>query len=240
MEALGYGSQGDELQRANRIIGQFITSCSHSMRGPLKSIAGLTHLLQGYKQHSEKDMELFLDLIGNTLLKMEQMLDGLEHFMENAKREPEYKTANFAEIVDRVLKRYDEEIRGAGLRVAVNIHQPVSTPLDAARLQLIISYLLVNAIQYRDHAKKVSWINISIESASEGYSIRIGDNGIGIAEEHHEKIFHLFYRACEISTGSGVGLYIVHEVVKKLRGVIRVSSEPGHGTVFEIVLPKAV
>jgi signal transduction histidine kinase len=60
---------------------------------------------------------------------------------------------------------------------------------------------------------------------------------LGIAPEHHEKIFEMFYRASEQSNGSGLGLYIVRETVTKLKGNIQVSSTPGLGSVFAITLP---
>jgi signal transduction histidine kinase len=66
----------------------------------------------------------------------------------------------------------------------------------------------------------------------------VEDNGVGIKPDHHEKIFDMFYRASENSKGSGLGLYIAREAVKKLGGQITVESELGKGTRFRIILPK--
>jgi signal transduction histidine kinase len=67
--------------------------------------------------------------------------------------------------------------------------------------------------------------------------IIVKDNGIGISKENQEKIFDMFYRVSENSVGSGLGLYIVKEIVEKLDGKIEVESEPGKGTAFSIHIP---
>jgi signal transduction histidine kinase len=76
-----------------------------------------------------------------------------------------------------------------------------------------------------------------IEETEDGVCIRIIDNGEGIGEEHCAKIFEMFYRASERSTGSGIGLYIVKEVVQKLRGNVSVNSEKYKGSEFVVQLP---
>ncbi|TAF63863.1 MAG: ATP-binding protein [Cytophagales bacterium] len=70
--------------------------------------------------------------------------------------------------------------------------------------------------------------------------IEISDNGQGISEEHVNKIFDMFYRASLNSEGSGLGLYIVKEAIKILKGSITVQSELGSGTVFTIELPNLI
>jgi signal transduction histidine kinase len=65
----------------------------------------------------------------------------------------------------------------------------------------------------------------------------VSDNGCGIRDESIGKIFDMFYRASSTSVGSGLGLYIVKEVVEALKGTIEVKSVFGKGTSFEIILP---
>jgi light-regulated signal transduction histidine kinase (bacteriophytochrome) len=76
----------NNLVRANEVINQFINSCSHSMRGPLKSINGLVNLLHRSKDYTEAETDTFLNLIEKTTQKMENMLDELEQLLENSKR----------------------------------------------------------------------------------------------------------------------------------------------------------
>ena len=67
--------------------------------------------------------------------------------------------------------------------------------------------------------------------------IEIADNGIGIEDQHLNKIFTLFYRATSSTTGSGLGLYIVKETVEKLGGYITINSKKSKGTVIKISIP---
>jgi hypothetical protein len=71
----------------------------------------------------------------------------------------------------------------------------------------------------------------------EGLQLLVEDNGIGIAPEQLPHIFQIFVRASERSGGAGIGLYVVKEVVEKLAGTIRATSQPGIGTRFLVTLP---
>jgi signal transduction histidine kinase len=66
------------------------------------------------------------------------------------------------------------------------------------------------------------------------------DNGIGIASEYQERIFELFFRATDVSEGTGLGLFIVKDTVEKLSGKIEVTSKLGEGTTFTINLPNQI
>lgn len=67
--------------------------------------------------------------------------------------------------------------------------------------------------------------------------IWVEDNGEGIAREYQERIFEMFYRGSNTSTGSGLGLYITKEAVEKLNGKIELTSEAGKGSTFTIMIP---
>ncbi|MDA9089869.1 HAMP domain-containing histidine kinase, partial [Maribacter arcticus] len=99
--------------------------------------------------------------------------------------------------------------------------------------------LISNAIKYQDKNKTNHFINISIATDNKKVTIVIEDNGIGISEKHLDKIFHMFHRVTSLSTGSGMGLYIVKETVEKLKGSIDVASELEKGTKFNIKIPNS-
>ena len=107
---------------------------------------------------------------------------------------------------------------------------------DRNRIQIILNNLLANAIRYRHPARKPE---VVVEAVLKGQFVQITvkDNGIGINEKHIGKIFDMFYRTSDTSSGSGLGLYIVRETIKKLNGSIDVVSHVNEGTSFTIVLP---
>jgi signal transduction histidine kinase len=226
-----------ELEKSKEVIGQFIRSCSHSMRGPLKSIAGLVGLLHTSKENSETNNQVFLDLIAKTTLKMEHMLDELEHFMENSNRSLTLKPTNPIEVLEGVLQQFDAETKSLGIKINQIIDQASPLYTDVPRLRLVISKLIENAIQFRDDTKAQTEITISFKVNQNNCTISIADNGIGIDPREKTNIFQLFYRATEKSSGAGIGLYVVREVVEKMGGSVMVCSTPGEGSSFVIDMP---
>ena len=71
-------------------------------------------------------------------------------------------------------------------------------------------------------------------------TITFEDNGIGIIEEFQESIFNMFFRATELSEGSGIGLYIVKQAIEKLGGKVHVKSTPDQGSIFTVKLPNLI
>ena len=142
-----------ELEKANMVINQFVTSCSHSMRGPLKSIEGLVNLLYQRNKYSQADATAFLDLIGQTAIKMENMLDELEQILENSNREMILKKIDWREIIDSVLTRYIKEINEGGVIVETSIIETIEFSSDLHRVHLILSHLIENAVQFQDPNK---------------------------------------------------------------------------------------
>jgi signal transduction histidine kinase len=224
-----------ELQKAKLVIGQFIASCSHSMRGPLKSIRGLVNLVQ--KNYSPEDATTFLELISCTANKMEHTLDELEHFLENSKRSVGFNLIDFHKLLNVVLDQYDEEINVKNIKIKVHIQQRVPFCSDVARLRIILENLLSNATQFQDVRKKKQTINVTVVVNDQTSIISVADNGIGISPENHLQIFQLFFRATERSSGTGVGLYVVKEAIEKMKGSICLYSALEKGATFRVILP---
>ena len=86
--------------------------------------------------------------------------------------------------------------------------------------------------------KTNQYIRLHYQISGRVFSIKVEDNGQGIPKEYHSKIFDMFYRANELSKGTGLGLYIVKEALVKLTGSINLDSTPGIGTIFTVRLPQ--
>ena len=114
---------------------------------------------------------------------------------------------------------------------------PKTVFIDKLRLTIIISNLLSNAITYSDSTKPQKTIEVFADVNNNNIEITVKDNGVGIDEQYHNKIFDMFFRASLESKGTGLGLYIVKEAVNKLNGKISVSSVLGQGTSVLVELP---
>jgi signal transduction histidine kinase len=226
----------DDLQKANEVISQFITSCSHSMRGPLKSIVGLVNLLQGGAEAGSSQTQL-LGMISKNTDRMEHMLDEMEHFLENAKRKVQTETVNSLETIEDLLSMQREAAKVVGVRCTTSVQYDAPCYADRSRIALILSNLVQNAICFRDETRTSPAIKVAIHSNSLNTILTVSDNGIGIDEEFHEKIFWLFFRASSKSNGAGIGLYVVSQAVEKMKGTISVQSVLRKGSTFTVTIP---
>jgi signal transduction histidine kinase len=128
--------------------------------------------------------------------------------------------------------RFDEiRVDSSGLS-----EQPVAT--DRMRLKIVLTNLLSNAIKFqRFDPLEPAHIRIRSTADEKGYTLVVEDNGEGIKYEHQLRIFDMFFRASTTSKGSGLGLYIVKEVMERLGGEVAVHSERGKGSSFSIRIP---
>jgi signal transduction histidine kinase len=108
--------------------------------------------------------------------------------------------------------------------------------VDKSRILTIMKNLIINAIKYRNNTIDC-YLNITATLKNNFLNVQIKDNGIGIPHEQQTKVFDMFYRASPTSSGSGLGLYIVIEMLGKINGKIWLKSTPGKGSVFTFEIP---
>jgi hypothetical protein len=121
------------------------------------------------------------------------------------------------------------------IRTEINGAKEVIT--DKLLVCIIIKNLIANSLTFRNPAKD-GLILIRLSVFDSYFEIEITDDGEGISDSIKDKISNMFYRGSELSTGSGLGLYIVRKIVDRLKGHIQFTS--GHGlTHFKVVLPQA-
>lgn len=226
-----------KLAQANTVIDKFISSCSHSMRGPIKTIRGLVNLISEEDRSEKKNSERMLELIQKTADQMEHVLIELEEFLENSKNELKVGRVDVNQIIGELRERFRSELAERSIEVSYQITEDATLVTDKDRLTTILTHILSNAISYSDPTKAKRKIVIEIRVFNSSYEISVKDNGIGIAPECLNKIFQLFYRGTERSNGAGIGLYVVKEVIEKMRGLISVQSQPNTGSNFLVWLP---
>lgn len=115
-----------------------------------------------------------------------------------------------------------------------------STFISDLGREIIMNNLISNAVKYHDNKNNDSFDSIKIRCNQTKAIIEVTDNGIGIAQKNHEEIFKMFHRATALSTGSGLGLYIVSEALEKLGGTIQLESELGKGSTFSLSIPNNI
>ncbi len=228
-------SNNDKLTKINRELDRFVYSASHDLRAPLTSIIGLINLSK--MEDNSPVIGEYLDLMKRSADKLDSFIQDLTNFSRNARTEIKYERVDFQEMVDAIFEQHKFMDNSKEANMQADIEQKVPFFSDNNRLQVVFSNIISNAVKYNSHLAEKSLVTIGIKVTTKEATIRIADNGMGIAQEHLEKIFEMFYRATDQKQGSGLGLYIVKETIEKLAGKVDVASEVGVGTSFTIRVP---
>jgi PAS domain S-box-containing protein len=237
-ELIRYNS---ELKKANSELDRFVYSASHDLRAPLKSILGLINITtKDVQEKADKDDKLGLlerlGMLNASAVKLDNFIEDILNYSRNARMEPETNEIAFDDLVHEINSNFKFlQEQNVDFQIINNVCETFYT--DKKRLSIILNNVISNAYKYSDHTKENPFINIIFTCDKDKAVIIVKDNGIGIAEADKDKIFDMFYRSTSLSTGSGLGLYIVKEAVEKLNGSYSVTSELGVGTEICIEIP---
>gem|GEM_PF-2638147 len=227
--------QFEELEKTNFELDRFAYSVSHDLRAPLSSILGLINVAE-----MEKSSELpFLGMIKGRVNHLDGFIKDILDYSRNARTELLNEEIDFLQIVEE--SKTNLKLAEGFDRLAIKLVQNNEAPFysDVSRMEIIFNNLISNSIKFQDKGKSNPTLSLKITTNQDSVEIIATDNGIGIADEHLNKIFDMFYRATDRAKGSGLGLYIVKETVAKLHGTIKVKSEIGEYTAIEIVIPNS-
>lgn len=224
-----------ELKKVNSALDAFVYSASHDLKAPLSSMKGLLDLM---KRDDPANAPEYISRMETSIDKLNQFVYDLVDYSRNAKMDLKILPVKINEKVKLLINelKYSEEAEG--IMFDLQLNAPAQILSDSFRLRIILSNLISNSIRYHDKQKNKKYIIIRTAVEKGNLILEVIDNGIGIAEEHHEKIFEIFYRANEKNrNGSGLGLFMVKEAVELMKGKIKVSSTENTGTKMTVSIP---
>jgi signal transduction histidine kinase/ligand-binding sensor domain-containing protein len=225
----------NELQKTISELDRFVYSASHDLSAPLKSVLGLLNIAKIDRKQGRTDE--YLEYIENSILKLEEVIRSLISYSRNSRLDVNKESFNLIELVQNVIEELAFLSTDKKINFEVDVDKDASLYSDRQRVNIILHNLINNAIKYADPEKTESLVRIAFEYQGNEAVITITDNGIGIEKKQIKKVFNMFYRASEKSSGSGLGLYIVQETLNTLDGKIVAKSKPGVGTEFTVKLP---
>jgi signal transduction histidine kinase len=224
-----------ELRKVNEALDRFVYSVSHDLRSPLSSILGLTNLAR--LTSDPKELEDILKMIQGRVTVQDHFIREIIDYSRNARTVVHDEHVDLKKLVDEVVDSLKYNVHAEKIKFVKRIPENVTLFTDKIRLTIILSNLVGNSIKYHDPRKEDPYIEIGF--SRDMNSVFVQDNGIGIMPEHKDKIFDMFYRGSDRSTGSGLGLFITKEAVTTIGGTIEVKSVYGEGSTFIIYLPSA-
>lgn len=226
----------------DKLKSEFISIASHQLRTPLTAIKWAIKMVldeeEGELNEAQKQMlykgyksnERIIVLV-NDLLDVSRIEEGRFGYS--------FGKADFVDSLENVVDNLEVRIHEKGIKFVVD--KPEQVPevyMDKQKMSLVLQNLLENAVKYTPEHGKIETL---VEVGEHFIKIRIKDNGVGIPKEDREKLFSKFFRAQNVirmqTEGSGLGLFIVKNIIKKHGGEITCNSEEGVGTEFVFTLP---
>ncbi len=229
----------EELKKINYELDAFVYSVSHDLRAPLTSVLGIVDIIE--EECSDKFINNHLNLVKESINKLDDFIKDIIENSNNSNLELKSEEINFYEILTQVIEKAKHNACvSKSLQFKIDFKNEIKFYSDKFRIKTILNNLIENAIQYQNPIEPNPLVSIEIDMSEKESTLLIKDNGIGICNEKIQNIFDIFYRGCKSSTGSGLGLYVVKEMITKLNGNIEVQSTPGIGTEFRMVVPNYI
>jgi signal transduction histidine kinase/CheY-like chemotaxis protein/CHASE3 domain sensor protein len=236
--------RAEELQRSSKYKSEFLANMSHELRTPLNSSLILAKLLaENPQENLSAEQVKFAESIysaGNDLLNLiNDILDISK--VEAGKLEIRPENTSVARLVEGLSGMFQPLAADKQLAFHVELQDgaPAMMFTDRQRLEQVIKNLLSNAVKFTEKGS----VSLSVAAApNDGIAFSVRDSGIGIANDQHESIFEAFRQADGTTNrrygGTGLGLSISRDLAALLGGSISVTSTPGQGSVFTLVLPQ--
>ena len=229
-----------ELTDLNNELEAFNYSISHDLRAPLRSMQGFARVLM-----DDPDNQLSADSkecarrIVRSGQYMDKLLYDLLHYSRLGRAPLEAGPVSLESVVNEVLTHLEQTIQTSKAKVEVRLPRVIAAA-HRTTLSMVLTNLIENAMKFTD-ASKTPVVRIWSEEKPDRVRLFVADNGIGIDQDHHEKIFGLFERLHDSSTypGTGVGLAIVRKGIERMGGRVGVESKKGEGSQFWLELPLA-
>jgi len=243
MKAFG----AEKLREVDRMKSRFFANISHEFRTPLTLIEGPARqiLTAETSNDAKENAGMIVKHTGRLLTLVNQLLDLSK--IESGEMKLRVQETDIAGIVRGVAAAFESSARRKGMECRVECaEEPVVGLFDRDAVEKVFTNLLSNAFKFTTEGGEVSVVVRTSQSPRPGVisdhvEISVSDTGIGIPPDQLDKVFDRFYQVDQSQTreqeGTGIGLSLTKELVELHKGEIRVTSEPGRGTTFTVVLP---
>ena len=232
-----FNQMSGRLKASFEQMRQFSTDVSHELRTPLTAIQGQLEValftasrkeqLQEAIENALQDVERLANLV-RALLLLSQSESGQIPMNKG--------TLDLTQLIEDLVDQFQIPAEAHDIKLTHSNKGPVFCEADRTQIERVVTNLLSNAIKYTPSG---GWVRARAEAAGANIRLVVEDSGVGIPKDHLPHIFNRFYRVPDPNPekGLGLGLSFVAAIVKAHGGEIRVDSEMGRGSKFEITLP---
>ena len=232
----------DDLRQAVRARDDFIAIAAHELRNPMTPIVGVAELALIAARKEGKCpprviilLERLQRLVQDYVRRATKLLDVTRLESGNLKLEPAATATDVSQLVLSIVHKYEAEAAHQHCALEHDIEADVSGLFDPLAVEQIIDNLVSNALKF-GAGKPVT---VRLRSNEHAASLEVQDGGIGMSFDQQDRIFGRFEQivAHHHGGGFGLGLWIANRLVGAMDGRITVSSRPGEGSTFTVMLP---
>jgi signal transduction histidine kinase len=216
-------------------IGQLAATVAHEINNPLAAIIANAQLLLRDHAGADEDTRESLQLIETAGVRAAKIVGNL---LESARRQrhEEFEEASLNQSILDALTMVQFEIKNRSIAIHLDLDERIPhIYANINQLKGVWLNLIINAMGAVETSNGT--IHISTRYEKQEFRIMVTDNGKGITPENQNRIFEPFFTTKEAGKGTGLGLYVSHQVIKEHRGTIHFETKPGAGTKFIIILP---
>lgn len=224
------------LELTNEELARFAYAASHDLKSPLNGIARLASFLrQDCNDALPEQGREYLAMIQTRIDRMGTLLEDLLQFSRVGWLEQEPETIDTGDLVQEILSLLPEASRFTVSLVGMQTISTFRVPLAQ-----VMRNLLDNAIKHHDRGH--GRIEVGCRDAGDQFEFCVRDDGPGVPEKHHERVFEMFQRlqTRDGSEGSGMGLALVRKIVANRGGEVAIESDGGRGTTIRFTWPKSI
>jgi two-component system, sensor histidine kinase and response regulator len=228
----------EELETMNKDLESFSYSVSHDLRAPLRSVIGYSKILEeDWFEKLDDSGRKALQCVQQNADKMNRLIDDLLQFSKLGRKDVLKTDVDAAMMVQSVLDDMNGSVKH---RAAVKIGTLFPAPADYSLIKQVWINLISNALKYSSK-KEFPHVNIGSENSGKEIVYFIRDNGAGFDMQYVDKLFSVFQRLHKESEfeGTGVGLALVHRIIKRHGGRVWAEGKPGEGATFYFSLPSS-
>lgn len=227
----------EESKAAEMLRREFVANVSHELKTPLTSISGFIETLQAGASEDPEIRHKFIDIIAIETARLKRLIEDLLVLsdIEN-RRESDGSEFDIKIAVENTVEALKPISQAKNVTVITELEENLKIVGSVDRFRQMMVNLIENAVKYSDEGGRI-WVKAAKGDGKITVSVR--DEGIGIAPEHHERLFERFYRVDKSRSkkagGTGLGLSIVKHIAVLFGASLKVESRVGEGTEFFVI-----
>ena len=231
----------EEYIDSNLQLENFAYMASHDLKEPLRIINGFSQLIKrNYYNKLDQIGKEYIDFITDGSKRMDALISALLNYSKINSDEVFFEELKVQDLLTLATNNLMKSIIEHKVSVNISHNMPATIIGNRDRLVQLFQNLLANAIKFRnDEGQLQPIIHIRCENKEDSWQFSVADNGIGIENEHQDKIFLLFKKVHpKKHQGSGIGLATCRRIIEQHKGNIWVESEEGNGAIFHFTISK--